>query len=81
MTTPLRKGSETLVSRNEHGEANSRIAGGTRFDGQDESHGHPLRALKSSRSSVGKAARGKKNPLGNALSDIIDDDGNILYND
>ena len=66
----------TFISRGEHNEVSPphRIAGGTKFDGEAESHGHPLRAAKA-------AGRNKKTPLGNALNDILDENGNILYND
>lgn len=82
---PPRKDSKQIVSRNEHGETRPahRIAGGTRFDGQEEAPGHRYRGSNAKGPAPARKGAKKKQAdnLNHALEEIMDEEGNIRYDD
>lgn len=67
---------KVLVASSEQGDTSPphRQAGGVRFEGESESHVAPHR---------GRAGRASKprNPFAEVMSEFMDADGNIMYND
>jgi len=81
---PLRKDSKQIVSRDEHGETRPahRIAGGTRFDGEVESGRAKSRGVRAAIATTRKGAKKKQaDNLNHALEEIMDEDGNIRYDE